>query len=200
MNDTDQPEYDASDWLEAKLQDTLDEDYELELSEPALSLELRRIYQRKHPETLPREVYFRSLIGLQAELIKLQDWVEHTRAKIAVIFEGRDSAGKGGVIKRVRERLNPRHARVVALGGGVGLYAGRQWRNLADTRAQAACRLAGIEVEIDCIHPVLANIDDAVSQQLAVLAVMQLQRGDDMIEEEPGIVAQCGIVLLGVSA
>jgi len=106
---------DNMDWLEAELEDTLDEDFELEMSEPALSLELRRIYQRKHPETLDRRVYFRELLTLQSELIKLQDWVEHTGEKIAVIFEGRDAAGKGGVIKRITQRLNPRVCRVVAL-------------------------------------------------------------------------------------
>ena len=114
MNDTDK-EFDGNDWLDAELQDTLDEDFELEMSEPALSLELRRIYNRKHPETLDRAVYFRALITLQAELIRLQDWVEHTGAKIAVIFEGRDAAGKGSVIKRISQRLNPRVCRVVAL-------------------------------------------------------------------------------------
>jgi len=55
------------------------------------------------------------LLALQAELIKLQDWVEHTGEKIAVIFEGRDSAGKGGVIKRITQPLNPSVCRVVAL-------------------------------------------------------------------------------------
>jgi len=108
-------EFDGTDWLEAELQDTLDEDYELELSEPALSMELRRIYKRKHPETLDRMVYFRELLRLQAELIKLADWVEHSGEKVAVVFEGRDSAGKGGVIKRITQRLNPRVCRVVAL-------------------------------------------------------------------------------------
>jgi polyphosphate kinase 2 len=103
------------DWLAAELEDTLDEDYELEISEPALSMELRKIYRRKHPPTLDRATYFRSLLELQAELIKLHYWVEHTGAKIAVIFEGRDSAGKGGVIKRITQRLNPRVVRVVAL-------------------------------------------------------------------------------------
>ena len=106
---------DGRDWLEAELADTLDEDYELELSEPALSLELRRIYRHKHPTSLDRVVYFRALLTLQAELIKLQEWVEHTGEKIAVIFEGRDAAGKGGVIKRITQRLNPRVCRVVAL-------------------------------------------------------------------------------------
>ena len=103
------------DWLEAELADTLDEDYELEMSEPALSLEIRRIYRQMHPPSIPRAQYFRQLLALQSELIKLQDWVSHTKAKIVVIFEGRDSAGKGGVIKRITQRLNPRVARVVAL-------------------------------------------------------------------------------------
>ncbi len=108
-------QFDGRDWLQAELDDTLDEDYELEMSEPALSLELRRIYQKKHPETLDRQVYFRTLLALQSELIKLQDWVEHTGEKIAVIFGGRDAAGKGSVIKRITQRLNPRVCRVVAL-------------------------------------------------------------------------------------
>ncbi len=107
--------FEGMDWLEAELADSLDEDYELEISEPALSMELRKIYKRKHPDTLDRPTYFRSLLTLQAELIKLQDWVEHNGEKIAVIFEGRDSAGKGGVIKRITQRLNPRVCRVVAL-------------------------------------------------------------------------------------
>jgi polyphosphate kinase 2 len=111
----DDKKFEGRDWLEAELEDTLDEDYELEMSEPALSMELRRIYKKKHPKTLDHVTYFKALLTLQAELIKLQDWVEHTGEKIAVIFEGRDSAGKGGVIKRITQRLNPRVCRVVAL-------------------------------------------------------------------------------------
>jgi polyphosphate kinase len=103
------------DWLEAELADTLDEDYELELSEPALSEEIRKIYNRSHPPSIGRPEYFRALLTLQAELIKLHDWVLLNKEKIVVIFEGRDSAGKGGVIKRITQRLNPRVARVVAL-------------------------------------------------------------------------------------
>ena len=113
--DIDDEIFEGRDWLKAELEDTLDEDYELELSEPALSMELRRIYKKKHPESLDRSTYFKTLLTLQAELIKLQDWVQHTGEKIAVIFEGRDSAGKGGVIKRITQRLNPRVCRVVAL-------------------------------------------------------------------------------------
>jgi polyphosphate kinase 2 len=114
MNDKDD-DLQANDWLQAEIEDALDEDYELEMSEPALSLELRGIYKQQHPPTLERGAYFRALLALQAELIKMQDWVEHSGEKIAVIFEGRDSAGKGGVIKRITQRLNPRVCRVVAL-------------------------------------------------------------------------------------
>ena len=106
---------DTLDWLKAELDDELDEDVELELSEPALSLELRKIYKKAHPQTIDRRTYFLELIKLQAELINLQDWVEHTGEKVVVLFEGRDSAGKGSVIKRITQRLNPRTCKVVAL-------------------------------------------------------------------------------------
>lgn len=105
----------AAEWIKAELQDDLDEDYELELSEPALSREVAKIYKRAHPDALDRHTYFQELIRLQSELIKLQDWVAHTKEKVVVLFEGRDSAGKGGVIKRITQRLNPRTVRVVAL-------------------------------------------------------------------------------------
>ena len=107
--------FDRIEWLEAELADTIDEDYELELSEPALTLELRKIYRKAHPETIERRDYFHALISLQAELIKLQDWVEYHKKKVVVLFEGRDAAGKGGVIKRITQRLDPRTCRVVAL-------------------------------------------------------------------------------------
>jgi polyphosphate kinase 2 len=106
---------DARDWLEAELLDSLDEEAELELEDTTLSLEVARIYKERHPEQIERRVYFRELLRLQAELIKLQDWVVHRRQKVVVIFEGRDAAGKGSAIKRITQRLNPRVARVVAL-------------------------------------------------------------------------------------
>src|SRR5262249_10955780 len=108
----------SDDWLQAELADALDEDLELELSEPALSEEIRKIYKDSHPLTIDRAQYFQHLLTLQAELIKLQDWVQHTKAKIVIVFivfGGRDAAGKGGVIKRIMQRLNPRVCRVVAL-------------------------------------------------------------------------------------
>ena len=64
---------------------------------------------------LDRRVYFRELLRLQHELVRLQDWVQHNRLRVVVLFEGRDSAGKGGVIKRITQRLNPRVCRVAAL-------------------------------------------------------------------------------------
>ena len=96
------------DWLEAELQDTLDEDVEIELEDAVLSAEIKRIYRDTHPDQLDRKIYFQELLRLQSELIKLQDWVSYHKEKIVVIFEGRDSAGKGGVIKRITQRLNPR--------------------------------------------------------------------------------------------
>ena len=62
-----------------------------------------------------RRLYFRELFRLQGELVKLQDWVQHSKQKVVILFEGRDAAGKGGVIKRITQRLNPRVARVAAL-------------------------------------------------------------------------------------
>ena len=64
---------------------------------------------------LPRAVYEPELFRLQAELVKLQEWVRVERARLVVIFEGRDAAGKGSAIKRVTEYLNPRIARIAAL-------------------------------------------------------------------------------------
>jgi polyphosphate kinase 2 len=103
------------DWLDAELADTFDEEYELELEDAVLSKEIGRIYSDRHPDMIDRRTYFQSLIRLQADLIKLQDWVQYHRKKVVVVFEGRDSAGKGGVIKRIAQRLNPRVVRTVAL-------------------------------------------------------------------------------------
>ena len=64
---------------------------------------------------LKNKVYQKELARLQIELVKLQEWIKHKGLKVVVIFEGRDAAGKGGVIKRITQRLNPRICRVVAL-------------------------------------------------------------------------------------
>ena len=65
--------------------------------------------------SIDRKLYFSELIRLQSELVKLQDWVAHEGLKLVILFEGRDAAGKGGVIKRITQRVNPRTCRVVAL-------------------------------------------------------------------------------------
>ena len=69
----------------------------------------------RRPERLPRAVYERELFRLQAELVKLQEWVRIEGTRVVVVFEGRDAAGKGSTIKRVTQYLNPRVARIVAL-------------------------------------------------------------------------------------
>ncbi|RMH39673.1 MAG: polyphosphate kinase 2 [Alphaproteobacteria bacterium] len=68
-----------------------------------------------YSERMPGKVYGREMEALQKELVKLQAWVKDAGARVAIVFEGRDAAGKGGTIKRFRENLNPRGARVVAL-------------------------------------------------------------------------------------
>ena len=89
--------------------DDLDEELELEMDDLRLSDDSESV------NSLNRQLYFRELFRLQKELIKLQDWVVHKKLKVVVLFEGRDSAGKGGAIKRITQRLNPRVCRVVAL-------------------------------------------------------------------------------------
>ncbi len=92
--------------------DSVDEEIEAEL-EDALEEDARSDDLKLNK--LPRKKYFTELLRLQRELVKLQDWIVETKAKIAILFEGRDAAGKGGAIKRITQRLNPRVCRVVAL-------------------------------------------------------------------------------------
>ncbi len=75
---------------------------------------------------LGRKRYEREKFGLQVELLKLQSWVKETGARVVILFEGRDAAGKGGTIKRFMEHLNPRGARVVALEKPTSAESG-QW-------------------------------------------------------------------------
>ncbi|MGF1659551.1 MAG: polyphosphate kinase 2 [Rubrimonas sp.] len=105
----------ARSWLELELEDDFDEELENEIDDNRIPEALRAMKQARKTESIARGVYFRELLRLQAELVKLQDWIQHSGAKIVVLFEGRDSAGKGGVIKRITQRINPRVARVVAL-------------------------------------------------------------------------------------
>ncbi len=103
------------DWFDAEIADSFDEEYELEIEDEFVPPALRELQAKRAKPTIERSVYFRELFRLQAELVKLQDWVQATGYKLVVVFEGRDSAGKGGAIKRITQRLNPRVCRVVAL-------------------------------------------------------------------------------------
>ena len=103
------------DRIQAELQDSLDEEFELELDDDRLEDVLGEVAARPDRDTIDRQVYFRELLDLQRELIKLQDWVQANGRKVVVLFEGRNSAGKGGAIKRITQRLNPRVCRVAAL-------------------------------------------------------------------------------------
>ena len=68
-----------------------------------------------HIKKISNKEYEKELVRLQIELVKLQEWIKNTGLKVVIIFEGRDAAGKGGTIKRITEKLNPRICRIVAL-------------------------------------------------------------------------------------
>jgi len=101
--------------VHGELTDSLDEELEMEMDDDRLAALLGDVADHPERETVERHFYFHELLRLQKELVKLQDWVVHKKLKVVVLFEGRDSAGKGGVIKRITQRLNPRVCRVAAL-------------------------------------------------------------------------------------
>lgn len=94
--------------MREEILDDIDEEFELELDD-------RRLDEEDGEALSFRRTYFRELLRLQGELVKLQSWVQETGYRLVVLFEGRDAAGKGGVIKRITQRLNPRICRVAAL-------------------------------------------------------------------------------------
>ena len=103
------------DRIKQSIADDFDEELEMQMEDERLDELVAEGMSGPAAETLDRKIYFRELFRLQHELVKLQDWVQFKKLKMLVIFEGRDSAGKGGAIKRVTQRLNPRSCRVVAL-------------------------------------------------------------------------------------
>jgi polyphosphate kinase 2 len=103
------------DRIKEEIADSFDEELEMEIDESRLEEMFQDLVEHPEREQLDRRTYFRELFQLQHELVRLQDWVVHKGLKIVVIFEGRDSAGKGGAIKRITQRLNPRVCRVAAL-------------------------------------------------------------------------------------
>jgi polyphosphate kinase 2 len=101
--------------IRGELVDSFDEELEMELDDERLDMLLDGTSDRPDADGMDRKLYFKELFRLQGELVKLQDWVVAQKLKVVVIFEGRDAAGKGGVIKRITQRLNPRVCRVAAL-------------------------------------------------------------------------------------
>ncbi|HUL67613.1 MAG TPA: polyphosphate kinase 2 [Burkholderiaceae bacterium] len=101
--------------IERELIDAYDEELELEVEDRNAEEVLGVEHARDGNDRAERLAYFKELFRLQGELVKLQDWVVAARRKVVIVFEGRDAAGKGGVIKRITQRLNPRVCRVVAL-------------------------------------------------------------------------------------
>ena len=102
--------------IRSDMLDSYDEELEMELddhNQDELADALSPEENAQH--RADRRTYFRELFRMQGELVKLQDWVVATGHKVVVIFEGRDAAGKGGAIKRITQRLNPRVCRVAAL-------------------------------------------------------------------------------------
>jgi len=96
--------------IHQEMLESFDEELELEIDDDRLDGSPESDEKRA-----ARQKYFKELLRLQGELVKLQDWVVEKKLKVLVIFEGRDSAGKGGAIKRIMQRLNPRVCRTVAL-------------------------------------------------------------------------------------
>ncbi|HYP85620.1 polyphosphate kinase 2 [Variovorax sp.] len=107
---TDRP--DVLERIAHDLIDSYDEELELEFEDREFDAEGQVIGGE---DKAARRTYFRELFRLQGELVKLQDWVQSTGERVVILFEGRDAAGKGGVIKRITQRLNPRVVRVAAL-------------------------------------------------------------------------------------
>jgi polyphosphate kinase 2 len=112
---SDQRAKDLDNRIRADLVDSFDEELEMEIDDERLDMLLDGTSDRPDADGMDRKLYFKELFRLQGELVKLQDWVVAQKLKVVVIFEGRDAAGKGGVIKRITQRLNPRVCRVAAL-------------------------------------------------------------------------------------
>jgi polyphosphate kinase 2 len=113
---SEQPSIDSDELMRRISRDIADGfDEELEMEIEDRHPHGAELHKESDSEAGYRRDYFRELFRLQAELVKLQDWVIASGEKILILFEGRDAAGKGGAIKRVTQRLNPRACRVVAL-------------------------------------------------------------------------------------
>ncbi len=101
--------------IQSDILDAYDEEWEMEYEDRNSERTKHGNSNYSEEDLESRKQYFKELFRLQGELVKLQDWIVHTKKKVVILFEGRDAAGKGGVIKRITQRLNPRVCRVTAL-------------------------------------------------------------------------------------
>ena len=99
--------------IQNEVLDGLDEELEMERADEELAIAGGR--PSTAADRVARQLYFKELFRMQSELVKLQEWIVAKKQKVVILFEGRDAAGKGGVIKRITQRLNPRVCRVAAL-------------------------------------------------------------------------------------
>lgn len=103
--------------VQAEMRNDIDEDREGDIEDDSINELISKLISPvgETSDVIDRNVYFKELFRLQSDLVKMQEWVVCNKLKVVVLFEGRDAAGKGGVIKRITQRLNPRVCRVAAL-------------------------------------------------------------------------------------
>src|SRR5262249_16254306 len=101
--------------IHGEMLDSFDEELELEIDDDRLVELVGEVSEPPKQAAIDRKLYFRELFRLQGELVRLQDWIVHEKLKGGCVFEGPHAPGKGGVIKRITQRVNPRVCRVAAL-------------------------------------------------------------------------------------
>ena len=166
---------------DAEIADSFDEELEMEIDDERLAKALEGLAEKAEPEGLDRTLYFKELFRLQRELVKLQDWVVAQKLKIVVVFEGRNAAGKGGVIKRITQRLNPPG---VPRRGPASTYRARLhcvvntgqtgWRDLPIMRINTGLSIATIP---SFIWPVGSFHKDGIEESSGRLCPRPLGRG-----------------------
>ena len=101
--------------IDPTIEQLIDDIVEIDLEDTSIPEQIKKDYLERHKNDLDTKFYVTHLLELQKEMIKLHEWVQQSGAKVLILCEGRDAAGKGGVIKRITQRLDPRFAKVVAL-------------------------------------------------------------------------------------
>ena len=101
--------------IDPTIDQLIDDIVEVDFEDTTIPKSIKEDYLARHKNDLSSKEYYKHLLSLQKEMIKLHEWVQQSGAKVLILCEGRDAAGKGGVIKRITQRLDPRFAKVVAL-------------------------------------------------------------------------------------